>query len=139
MEFELFNRERVPCDGGCYLFEESARGRWIRHEIDALHFRDRFDDCLISLPSGSRQDVVREADVLRGVLGVPHQLLGQSMLGVEMEIAEQSLVRAELHAADDAQPVLIIARRKRMALRMVDVDLRTLVKPDGVRKSVFLV
>ena len=91
------------------------------------------------LPRGAGQHVVRQADVLRSVLGVPHQLLGERVLRIEVQIAEQALLRPKLDAADDAQPVLIVARRERMALRMVDVDLRAFVQADGLGERVLLI
>ena len=82
---------------------------------------------------------MRHADVLRRVLGVPHQLLRQRVLGIEVQIAEQAFAGAKLYAANDAQPILIIARRKRVALRVIDVDLGAFVQTDGLDERVFAI
>jgi hypothetical protein len=84
------------------VFVQPARRRRIRHEVNALHFRDRFDNDLVAVPLGAREHVVRQADVLRRVLGVPHELLGECVLGIEMQIAEQTLACAKFDTAHDA-------------------------------------
>ena len=46
---------------------------------------------------------VAEAEILRGVFGVPRDLLGQGMLGVEVKIAVQAV--SEGHFLDQADAV----------------------------------
>ena len=55
------------------------RGR-VGHQVDALHLGDRLDDRLVAFARGAGQHVVRHADVLRRVLGVPHKLLRKRVL-----------------------------------------------------------
>ncbi len=56
--------------------------------------------------------IMREADVFRRMFGVPNQLLGKQMLGIEMQIAEQALAGTNFDAANHADPLLIVARRQ---------------------------
>ena len=71
---------------------------------------------------------MRKAHVLRRVLGVPRQLLGQGVLGVEVEVAEQTLAGMYGHVANRADAVLIVARPARIALGVVHVDLGVFIE-----------
>ncbi len=66
------------------------------------HLVDRFDHDLAVLVAGGAAGIVAEAEVLGGVFRVPGDLLGQGVLGVEMEVAVQAvfLEGHVLHQAD---------------------------------------
>ena len=66
------------------------------------------------------------------MFGVPDKLLGQGVLGIKVKIGEQALARPRIDVADRAHAILIIARRARIALGMVHVNLGVLVKPSGL-------
>ena len=117
------------------LLEQPLRRRRVGDQVDALHVRDRLDDRLLALARQPRQHVVREADVARIVLGVPRQLLGQRVLGIEVQVAEQALAGAELDLPDHAQPIAVVARRQRAVLGMIHVDLGAFVQPDRRRRA----
>ena len=108
--------------------EQSGRCRRIGHQVDALHLGDLLDDDRFATPPESCEDIVRKTDVLRSVFGVPEQLLGQRVPGVEMKIAEQPLARPGGDVADHADPVPVIPRPGRTALGVVHVDLGALVE-----------
>ena len=76
------------------LVQPAGRGG-VGDQVDALHLGDRLDHGLAGLARGAGFDVVREAHVLRRVRGVPGQLVGQGVLGVEVQIAEQALGLAD--------------------------------------------
>ncbi len=75
--------------------EQSPRRGRIGHQIDALYAGDRLDRHAVAAAGTAGLDVVGKAHVLRRVLGVPHQLLRQRVLGVEMEIGEEALAQGK--------------------------------------------
>ena len=110
------------------ILEQSVRGGRIGDQVHRQHLVDRLDHDVPALELRGPAGVVGKADVLRGVLGVPNQLLGQDVFGVEVQRAVEP-VFAEPHVLQAADPVPIAAPRAR--LDVIHIDRPALVERNG--------
>ena len=78
------------------LLEQAARRGRIGHQVDALHLEDRLDHRVVSPARAVRASTLCERPTFSGACSASHsKLLGQRVLGIEVQVAEQPLVRRD--------------------------------------------